>query len=78
MRSEGVGMWLQKSGWIYQWCGQDLPMGRGLGPERSPQPLDAGSLVEKLPQPPDARWSGAGDPSDGRLLQFFNKNNAFL
>jgi len=29
-------------------------------------------------QPPEARWSGSRAPSNGKFLQFFNKNNAFL
>jgi len=50
----------------------------GEGLSQSPKPPNAESLVAKLPQPPEARGSGAGAPRDGRFLQFFNKNNALL
>jgi len=53
MQSKGVGKFRSKefvaakSGWKYQWCGQDLSMGEeGLG--RISQPPDVGILVAKL------------------------------
>jgi len=70
-------LWLQKAvGFISGGVWPGFVDGRrGWG--RSPQPPDAGSLVAKLAQPPEARGSGAGTLSDWRFLNFSIKITHF-